>query len=111
MAVAIARVTGADYVTGNQKVKVRDLTLSGNYATGGESLTAADVGLKKIFQVIPNGSGSSTDLATGNNFSYDYATAKLVVYESGASGAAIAEKTNGEAHATGLHVRCTFVGY
>jgi hypothetical protein len=111
MTVAIARVTGADHIAGNKRVKVRTLTFSSTYATGGESVTAANVGLKKIDEVIPHGMAMSTDLATGNMVGYDYANSKFVFFESGSSGTAMAEKTNSEAYPTGSNLRCTFKGW
>lgn len=111
MAVALAAVTGANRVEGNKRVRVWDLTFSGNYATGGEALTAATVGLKVIFFVRFSGPAMSTDLATANPVAYNFATSKVVSYESGGSAAALIEKDNAEAYATGSHVRAEFVGY
>jgi len=111
MAISVAKVTGADSVWGNKRVKVRDITFSGNYATGGEALVASDVDLRVIEQVIPQGVASAADLATSNSVHYDHANNKLVFYESGASGTAQAEKTNGEAYPTGSILRATFIGY
>ena len=113
MAVAVTTLTsGTDYVSGNKKVKVRTLTFSGNYATGGESLTASDVGLKKIHQVIFHGGvAAASDLATANPIFYNHATNKVVFYEGSAAGTALAEKTNAEAHATGSFVTATIIGY
>src|SRR4051812_39797556 len=109
MAVAITQI--ARFSLGNKRAKIVDLTLSGNYATGGEALTARTLGFKKLEFVCFNGPAVSTDLATSNPVSYDYSTAKLVSYESGASGTASAEKTNSEAYATGSHVRALCIGY
>ena len=120
MAVAIAKPTGtsvgADTVWGNKKVRVRTLTFSGNYATGGETITAASVGLKVIEQVHLNGNCAlSTDKATANPVGITIASSGTSVvvtqYEGAASGAAIGEKTNAEAYATGSNIRATFIGY
>lgn len=115
MAVAIAKVAGADYTSGNKRVRVRTLTFSGNYATGGESITAAQVGLKKIEQVVGGAIATSTDLATANPVAYGIASTGASVtvtqYEGSAAGTAISEKTNSEAYATGSNCRVTFVGY
>jgi hypothetical protein len=115
MAVAVATVAaGTDYVSGNKKVKVRKLTFSGNYATGGESLTASttNVGLKKIDQVIFHGGvAAASDLATGVPVFYNHATSKVVFYEGSAAGTALSEKTNAEAYPTGCHVYATIIGY
>ena len=112
MAVAITKVTGADYVAGNKKVKVRDLVFSGNYATGGESVTAANVGLRKIQQVIPHGGVSAAgDLATAIPTYYDHGTSKFTFYEGSAAGTALSEKTNAEAYPASAELRVTFIGY
>ena len=115
MAVALTRITGADRVEGNCKVKVRDAVFSGNYATGGEAIAASDVGLKRIFEVRSPGVATSTDLATANPVAFEINSGGTSVtvthYEGSAAGTAISEKTNAEAHATGSHLRITFVGY
>jgi hypothetical protein len=107
---------GADTVWGNKKVRVRILTFSGNYATGGETITAASLGLKVIEQVYLNGNlAVSTDLATANPVGVTIAStgASVVItqYEGAASGAAVGEKTDTEAYATGSNIRATFIGY
>lgn len=115
MGLTIARVSGADTTWGNKKVKVRDITFDSSYPTGGESLTAADVGLRKIDQVIPNGTAVDSD-GTGGTHAvvvvYDYSTAKLQAFEGGASAnaAVFDEKGSTESLANYL-VRVTFVGY
>lgn len=112
MAVSIAAVAGADYVSANKRVKVRDLTFSGNYATGGESLVASDVALKKVTQVLIHGGvAAASDLATAIPVFYDYATSKFTFYEGSAAGTALSEKTNAEAYPTGCKLRATFIGY
>ena len=112
MAVAITKVTGADHVSGNKKVKVRDLVFSGNYATGGETVTAANVGLRKIDEAMVHGGVAvASDLATAIGVFYNHATSKFTFYEGSAAGTALAEKTNAEAYPTGCKVRVTFRGY
>lgn len=112
MAVAIAKVAGADCVIGNKKMKVRTLTFSGNYATGGESLKASAVNLKKIEQVqFHGGVAPAADMATGNPIVYNHATSKVVFFEAAADATALKEKTNGEAYPTGSVIRATFIGF
>lgn len=112
MAITATAVGRANTVWGNKRVKVWDLVFSGNYATGGESYTAADAKLKKIEQVIPHGGVAvASDLATAIGIFYNHATSKFTFYESGAANAALAEKTNSEAYPTGCKVRVTVVGY
>lgn len=112
MAVAVAKVSpNADTTFGNKKIKIRTLTFSSNYATGGEALAASDFGLKKIQHISFGGVASSSDVATACAVSYDYTNGKVVFYESGAANAALAEKTNAEAYPTGCNVRVLVVGY
>jgi hypothetical protein len=113
MAITVATVAaGTDYVSGNKKVKVKKLTFSGNYATGGEALTASDVGLKKVEQVIPHGGvAAASDLATAIPVFYNHGTSKFVFYEGSAAGTALAEKTNAEAYPTGCFLYATVIGY
>jgi len=89
-------------VHGAERVHTRRLTFSGNYATGGEAITASTFGLRRISRlVLHNGVAASADLATSNPVAYNSGTGKIAFYESGASGAATAEKTNAEAYPTG----------
>lgn len=115
MAVTLTRITGADHVEGNMKVKVRDAVFSGNYATGGETILASDVNLRRIFQVRSTGVATSTDLATANPIGVRInaagTSAIVTQYEGSAAGTAISEKTNAEAYATGSNIRLTFLGY
>lgn len=119
MAVALAKVSNADYVTGNKKVRVRDVTFSGNYATGGETITASDVKLRRIEQVLPVGqvaaaSTPTSAVAIGCIVASDGSSVVVRSYELGGTGAAgdpLAEKTNAEAYVTGQNVRLVFVGF
>jgi hypothetical protein len=61
----------ADTIHGNMRVAFRDVTFSNSYATGGESITPAQVGVNKIFQVLPDQGVS------GLLFNYDYVNSKL----------------------------------
>lgn len=119
MALTIATVTGADYVAGNKRVKVRDITFDNSYPTGGESLTASDVGLKNIEQVIPNGPAVDSDGTGGTHavpVSYDYSTSKLQAWEvpdldgNAATNVVLNEVGNTDSLANYL-VRITFIGY
>jgi hypothetical protein len=49
--------SAADYDVGNKRVRVRvvQLTSGANYTTGGETITAAQVGLNAIFECNPLG--------------------------------------------------------
>lgn len=114
MGLTITRpVAGSDYVSGNKRVKVREIEFDNNYPTGGESLTPADVGLEVIEQFIPHGPAANSD-GTGGTLSvsvrYDHSTSKLQAFESGADGAVEPEKGDTESLADYL-VRATIVGY
>lgn len=114
MAVVITRPSsGIDYKVSNKQVRVRKLVFSGNYATGGESVTAANVGLKVIEQVVVNGGGvaAASALSTGIATAYDFDNSKFVFFEGSAAGTALSEKTNAEAYPTGCFLRVTFIGY
>lgn len=118
MAVAIAKVSGADYVSGNKKVKYRDLTFSGNYATNGETINASDVGLKQINFVAFSGQVAAASTPTSGNpvgaiIASDNKSVAIRLYELGGTGAAgdpLAEKTNAEAYVAGQTVRVRFEG-
>lgn len=112
MAITAAKITGVqDTTIGNKKLRGRRLTLSGNYATGGEAVTAANLGLRKIEHVIVQGGvAAASDLTTAIPVFYNQATSKLVFYEGSAAGTALSEKTNAEAYPTGCFVDVTAIG-
>lgn len=116
MALTIAKVTGADTVFGNKKVKVRTITFDSSYADNGESLTASDVGLRKIEQVIPNGPFRKSDGSDAIVPSYDFTNAKLLAFDQKDPGSAggtdiafpeVANTTDLSAYSG----RVTFIGY
>lgn len=97
-------------VYGTDRIVYGTLVFSGNYATGGEAVTAATFGLTTLRMVIFDGIAVSTDVATGNPVKYNAATGKIVQYEGSAAGTALSEKTNSEAYATGSNVSCLVIG-
>ena len=112
-ATARARATS---VWGNKRIRVFNVVFSGNYATGGETVTASTLGLRRIDQVILNGNlATSTDLATANPVGCVLNAAgtsfTLTQYEGSAAGTALSEKTNAEAYATGSNIDITVVGF
>lgn len=64
------------YVTGDRRTVVAEVTFDSSYPTGGESLTAADLGLELGMDQIEIGGASST----GHVFQYDWATSKLKAF-------------------------------
>ena len=83
----VATITNLDaQVVGTLKVTFRTLTFDSSYPTGGEPLTAADLGLSTVvFATAQNKSGYS--------FEYDIANAKLLAYwvDTSTDGAAMAQ--------------------
>lgn len=122
MAIAIAKPTvasgRADYSSRGLRYRVRDLTFSGNYATGGETVNASDVQLKSIQEVHFSGQVAAASTPTsavlvGCVIASDSRSCAIRSYELGGTGAAgdpLAEKTNAEAYISGQTVRAVFVG-
>lgn len=116
MAITATAVTGAHYRVSNKKLRVYNLVFSSNYATGGETVLASTLGMKVIEQIIPHGNCAlSTDLATANPVGFKIATTGVSVivtqYEGAGAAAALGEKDNSEAYATGSNIRVTVIGF
>ncbi len=84
MALTLARVKEA--VIGDLKLRIFDVTFDSSHASGGESLTADDLGVDPVFVIA-----EPTD---GYVFEYDKGNEKLMAffadYDAGADGALIA---------------------
>ena len=85
----------ADYQAGNRKVRVRDvqLTTGANYTTGGETVTAASVGLRKIEEAaVVSGlaltTSGTTSRSVGVIFGDGATTTKLLVHTTASAEAA-----------------------
>lgn len=124
MAVAVSRPTGAAASRADDwralKFRTRVLTFTGNYATGGETITAASVGLKAILGVINlSGTTAAASSAAGSLPRFDVASngANVVIRQgevggTGAAGDPLQEKTNAEAYTgTTAVLTCVFVGF
>jgi hypothetical protein len=119
MAVAVSRPSGirADDVRA-LRFRFRTLTFSGNYATGGETITARSLGLYRILGVIPLDTLLRAPAGvTGVIPVFDVASdRKSVVIRSledaaGAAGTPIGgEKTNAEAYIASSKLDVIFVG-
>ena len=122
MAVAVSKPSnfaGRSDDVRSLRFRVRNLTFTGNYATGGETVTAASLGLKYILIALPmNAVTAASAGVTGSLVKLDIASDnKSVVIRqledaAGAAGTAIGqEKTNAEAYTgtTAVH-RVLFVG-
>jgi hypothetical protein len=107
----VTKVTGADTVFGNKKVRVRDvqLTSGANYTTGGETITAAQVGLRKIEQANVLGlalpTGGATSRTIGVIYGNGQTTTKLVVHTTASAEAA------GSSDQSTFTVRIQFIGF
>lgn len=120
MAVTISRPSGrrADDVRA-LRFRFRQLTFSGNYATGGETITARSLGLKRILMVIPGNVlvRPAADTANGVLPVFDLSsdgtslTIRMLEDAAGAAGVAIGqEKTNAEAYTAGSRLDVVFIG-
>ena len=64
-------------------VKAVNIAWDAAYASGGESLTGQDVGLRSIFAVVPVRTGTQSvfgDVDGGLSFKYDTANETLIAY-------------------------------
>ena len=111
MALTVAKVSGADTVFGNKKVKVRDITFDNSYPTDGESLTAADVGLKVIQQAIPHGVAVNTAATSAVTVRYDFTNSKLLAFETGDVVSTPLDEVGNTESLDTYAVRMTFIGY
>jgi hypothetical protein len=82
MALTVAKVTGGAYTLGNKKKRTVTITFDSSYPTGGEALTAGDLGVsgRTLIEVIPHGAFRNTDATLGIVVSYDHTNSKLVAY-------------------------------
>ena len=72
-------------VPGNNKYVIKRIQFDSSYATGGESLTATQLGLESLHIIICEAEDS------GYVAQYDYSGEKLALYEAGADAAALDE--------------------
>lgn len=84
---------------------------TGDYATGGVAVTAAQCGLQVIDSVFFEGMGYEVSATpTANVPQWDSANSKIIYYQSGADNAPLAEK-GAEAFGAGASVRAWVIGY
>mgnify|MGYP001004344528 FL=1 len=110
MALTLTKI--AAFTSGNKRHRVYDVTFDSSYPTGGESLTASDVNLRKIEQLIVHGPATATrGGTTGVLATYDYTNAKLQAFWGNAGTASVLpEVTNTTDIATQI-CRITAIGY
>lgn len=111
MALTVAKVTGADHIAGNMRHKVRTITFDSSYPTGGEPLTAGDLGLKAVFEVRAHGPFRNTGATLGVTVSYDHANSKLVAYWGNAGTASGLPEVTNTTDLSTYSGRITAVGY
>lgn len=123
MAVAISRpaTSGASRSDDVRalKFRIRDLTFSGNYATGGEVVTAASLGLSAILYVTPMNvitgvdAGGVTGTVPTFNIASNGTSVTIRQLEDAAAVAGLPfgqEKTNAEAYVANSVHRILFIG-
>lgn len=94
---------------GNVAGRMVTLTFDNSYPTGGESLSAADLGMSEIFQVHLSPDSSTT--AEGFVFQYDYTAETVQVYDEGAvADAPLTELANASPDVDGAEVRAFVIG-
>ena len=117
MALTLTAVANGAYVIGNKKARTYDVTFDSSYATGGESLTAANVGLKKIVQVLGTGTFTAGyGGTTGVQVAYDYTNSKLQAFwsranDGNAQNATVAPEVTSTTDLSTQKGRLTFIGY
>lgn len=112
MALTVTKVTNGDYVVGNKKVRTRDITFDSSYATGGESLTASDVGLRSVVAVATDGGAKNSAGTSLVPVRYDYTNAKLQAYryDGASAGKAFLEEVTAAVDLSAFTVRAVFTG-
>lgn len=83
MALSLSQVERST-VFGDRRVRFFTVTWDSSYATGGESLTAGDVGLSRIDFVMAEPAAAAAGTAA-HVVKYDYTNSKLQAFETGAA--------------------------
>jgi hypothetical protein len=103
------------FKVGNAKVAIRDLPAdTGTYVTGGNSITAASLGLRTIdfvefgTQGMTGGSSGATINWLGVTYASNRQSVTVQQYESAATGLPGLEKTSSEAVVANATVRVAF---
>jgi hypothetical protein len=96
-------------VRGGWKCGVVDITFDDNYPTGGETVTAADLGVGVLYNLQLPGA----IVAGGVGFvpTWNPTTGKIVVYESGVADAGLGELNGASPALNGQTVRCHYLAY
>lgn len=105
------------FAIGNRKMVIRDVTLTtgANYTTGGETITASAVGLRKIEQAIASdGANASGDTGLPVSFRFQSdGSVKILAYDYNGANAARAflAEVAANANLSSFTARVTFIGY
>lgn len=101
----------------NQQIRYYDMTSdTGNYTSGGTTITAKSLGLKRIDFVATSGgvatSGTSgaTGLGIGITYASDGTSFTVQFYEGSTAGTILGEKTNAEAMPSSHTIRLKVEG-
>mgnify|MGYP000945656726 CR=1 FL=1 len=110
MALTLTKISA--YTAGNKRHRVYDVTFDSSYPTGGESLTASDVNLRKIEQLIVHGPATATrGGTTGVLATYDYTNAKLQAFWGNAGTASVLPEVTDTTDIATQICRITAIGY
>ena len=107
MALTIASPSNARDTTGvpgDMKYVIKTITFDSSYPTGGESISATDVGLESIALVM-----FSAD-KNGFVFQFDYTDSKIVIYSAGADAEDGLDELANTTNASAVVVRAIFYG-
>ena len=110
MALTLTKI--AAFTSGNKRHRVYDVTFDSSYPTGGESLTASDVNLRKIEQLIVHGPATATrGGTTGVLPTYDYTNSKLQAFWGNAGTASVLPEVTDTTDIATQICRSTAIGY
>jgi len=86
-----------------------DITLDGSYSSGGWAITAANLKLSTLYQLVPPSSGVGTG-PVGHPLRWDHATGKLLAFQGSVSSATgLKEIDAGDLN--GEVIRCFYEGW
>jgi hypothetical protein len=111
-----AKVTGAgrsvDTKWGDKKIVTRDITFSNSYATGGEAITPASLGLSRIELVFGDAHAKNAAGTSLVPVRFDYTAKKLQAYryDGASAGKAFLEEVAAAVDLSTFTVRLSFMG-
>lgn len=108
MAAAMSPLTAGRFNVGNKKIRMADVTLTGSYPTGGETITPASLGMKRVLNVLGNvteAAGQTTNWAVH----WDPANNKLKLFGAAVGATGMTEHA-AAAYATATVGHLVFIG-